>query len=114
MTVLNIFSPGDLSIGGSGDNWTTQSVSNPWGQGAVWVQCTTKYVAGDGQSDFGVQELFFLDDNGEFQTQTFGDDNSPFGSLASVLFVPNLLGVTVAAHTYDAAIEGTLTLFQWG
>lgn len=29
-------------------------------------------------------------------------------------FVTRLIGVTVAANTYDAAIEGTLTLFQWG
>lgn len=114
MTVLNIFSPGQLTTGGGGDSWVTQFVSNPWGTTAVWIQCTTKYVAGDGQSDFGIQSIFFLDDNGQFQIQSFGDDNSPFGSLQSRLFVGKLLGVTVAAHTYDAAIEGTLTLFQWG
>jgi hypothetical protein len=114
MTVLNIFSPGDLYGFGSGDHWVTQFVSNPFGIGAVWIQCTTKYVSGGGESDFGIAEIFFLDDQGQFQTQTFADDNSPYGFLMSRLFVERLLGVTVAAHTFDAVIEGTLTLFQWG
>ena len=114
MSVLNIFSPGDLTVGGSGGNYATAFVSNPWGSGAVWIQCTTKYVAGDGQSDFGVQEIDFLDEQGNFQRQSFGDANSPYGSFMARLYVPRLLGVTVAANTFDAAIEGTLTLFQWG
>jgi hypothetical protein len=114
MAVLNIFSPGKLTVGGSGGNFQTQFVSNPWGVSGVWIQCTTKYVAGDGQSDFGIQEIDFLDDQGSFQKQVFGDANSPYGSLLARKYVDNLLGVTVAANTFDAVIEGTLTLFQWG
>src|SRR5690242_696534 len=57
------------------------------GQGAVWIQCTTKYVAGDGQSDFGIQEIDLLDDQGRFQTQSFADASSPFGSLLARLYV---------------------------
>ena len=84
------------------------------GESAVWVQCTTKYVAGNGQSDFGIQEIYFLDDEGIFQKLTFADANSPFGSLVAIWFARRLLGVTVAANTFDASIEGRVTLFQWG
>jgi hypothetical protein len=38
MAVLNIFSPGKLTVGGNGGNFQTQFVSNPWGSGAVWIQ----------------------------------------------------------------------------
>ncbi len=113
MSVINIFSPGGLIAAGDGDHWETQFVASPWGTTAVWIQCTTKYVSGDGEHDFGIHEIFFLDDQGLFQIETFGDD-SVYGTLRAHRFVPRLLGVTVAAHTFDGVIEGTVTLFQWG
>lgn len=64
--------------------------------------------------DFGIQELEFLDDAGIFQKLTIADSNSAFGSLGSRAFVPRLLGLTLAAHTYNAVIWGTTTLFEWG
>ena len=114
MAVLNIFSPGDLTSGGSGGRFSTQFVSNPFGVFDTWIQCTTKYVAGDGQSDFGIMEIEFIDGNGRLQRQTFADQGSVYGALVSRLFVPKLAAVTVAANTFDASIQGTLTLFQWG
>jgi len=112
MTVANIFSPAGLTVGGSEFNSGSQSVSNPWETpSAVWIQCTTKYVAGDGQSDFGISQIDVINDGGSFEIVNFGDDR--FGSLLARLFVPRLLGVTVEARTYDASIEGTLTLFSW-
>jgi hypothetical protein len=114
MAIADIFSPGSLVVGGSGGNFRTQFLSNPFGgASAVWIQCTTKYVAGDGQSDFGIQEIDFLDERGDFQRTTFADQNSVYGALVDRLFVPRLLGVTVAGNTFDASIEGTLTLFHW-
>ncbi|WP_319433927.1 hypothetical protein [Mycobacterium sp. RTGN5] len=113
MTVRNIFSPGTLSVGGSGYHSGTQSISNPWESGsAVWIQCTTKYVAGDGQSEFGVSEISQFDDSGRFEVVSFGGDT--FGSYAARLFVPQFLGLIATARAYDASIEGTLTLFSWG
>ena len=111
-----MYSPPTLVGGGSGDFWTTQYVGYPWGAyGAVWLQCTTQYVAGDGQRDFGIQEITFRDDQGLLQRQNVGgDDSSPYGSLVSRLFVPLLVGVTTAIHTYDASIRGTITFFEWG
>jgi hypothetical protein len=114
MAILAIFAPPDLYGGGDGDHFVTQFVSNPFGITAVWLQCTTKYVSGDGERDFGIAEIFFLDDQGQFQTLTFADDNSDYGALLPLGFVENFLGVTVATHTFDAVIEGTLTIFQWG
>jgi len=116
---LGIFSPNPFGLGGGGAKWQTQFVPNPFstgngGDSPVWIQCTTKYVAGDGQSDFGIMEIDFLDDEGRFQRQTFAGPDSSYGSLIDVAFIPRLLGVTVAASTYDAAIKGTLTLFLWG
>ena len=116
MAILQLMSPPIFAIGGEGDNWQTQFTANPFGPGdkPVWFQCTTKYVAGRGQSDFGVLEIDFLDGQGQFQRQTFTNRDAPFGSLIDCGFVPRLLAITVAAHTYDAAISGTLTLFHWG
>ncbi|MFC0842829.1 MULTISPECIES: hypothetical protein [Streptomyces] len=113
MTVLSIYSPGTLTTGGSGFNSASQAVSNPFATpSAVWIQCTTKYVAGNGQSDFGISQVNLIDDNGQFQAVNYGDDH--FGTYLARLYVPRLLGLTVIARTYDAAIEGTLTLFSWG
>lgn len=115
MTVLTMFSPRTLTVGGSGLNYLTEFVANPWGDSApVWIQCATQYVAGDGQSEFGIQDLFFFDDQGIFQLKSFGDVNSPFGNFAARWFAPRFVGVTVAGKTFDAVIKGTTTLFLWG
>ncbi|MFC7545837.1 hypothetical protein [Plantactinospora sp. GCM10030261] len=112
MAVLAISWPGGLTTGGSGYHSTSMYVSNPWGTTAVWLQCTTKYVAGDGQSEFGIKTVFQLNDAGALEIVNFGDNR--FGTWGPAWFVPRLLAVTVAARTYDAAIEGTLTMFLWG
>jgi hypothetical protein len=114
MAITAIFSPGKFTVGGSGGNFQTQFLSNPWrGPSTVWIQCTTKYVAGDGQSDFGINEIDFIDANGQFQKQTFGGPDSPFGALLARAAVFGFLGVQFAANTFDASIEGTATLFLW-
>jgi hypothetical protein len=114
MAVLSLFAPAPLVGSGNGDNWVTQFISNPWGVSAVWIQCTVQYISGGGETDFGNAELDFLDNQGNFQQQIIADDNSIYGALWSVAFVPQLLGVTVAAHTFDGVIRATTTLFEWG
>ena len=103
-----------MTGGGSGGKWATQFVANPWGIWDVWIQCTTKYVAGDGQSDFGIAEIEFFDATGRIQRTTYAGSGSVYGALVARLFVQRLVSVTVAVNTYDAAISGTTTLFQWG
>ena len=113
MTVRNIFWPGDLGTGGTNFHSASMYVGQPWeSASAVWLQCTTKYVAGDGQSEFGIKTIYQLDPAGNFQISNFGDDH--FGTYLAAQFVPRFLGVIVAARTFDAAIAGTLTLFSWG
>ena len=111
MTIAAIFSPPTLGIGGSGPNFTTQFTSSPWPGGVpVWLQCTTKYVAGDGQSDFGILELDVLGE--QCQRIQIGNPDV-YENISARRFVPRFLGVTVAANTFDAAISGTLTMFLW-
>ena len=113
MAVLEMFSPGTLGVGGSGFKSGTQSVSNPFGSGTpVWIQCTTCYVAGSGQSEFGISQISQLDASGQFEVVNFGDDH--FGSFFSRKFVPRFLGLVATARTFDASIKGTLTLFSFG
>lgn len=113
MAVRGIFGHGDLGVGGSDFNSGSMYVGQPWEPAsAVWLQCTTRYVAGEGQSEFGIQTIYQLDPAGNFQVLNFGDDH--FGTYLAVQFVSRFLGVVVAARTYNAAIAGTLTLFSWG
>ena len=64
-------------------------------------------MGGDGPSYFGIQELDRIDENGQFQRQTFAN-------LLDTWFEPQFLGLTVLAWTWDALIQATVTLFLWG
>ena len=113
MPALHVFSPAPLYSWGEGGNSSSQFVSNPWGGARpVWLQCTTNYVSGGGETEFGIYEVFDLDERGNFRRTPYGTDT--YGTYPARLFVGRLLGVTVVARTYDAIIEGTLTLFLWG
>ncbi len=121
MAILNIFSPGWVNGGTA-----TQFITNPWaapGRPAqdVWVQCTVPALQVNSDfclGGFGIIEIEFLDDQGQFQRQTFGDvgnlDNVVPEDLVPRLFIPRMLSVTCAHIVADLRSSGTVTLFQWG
>ena len=62
-----------IYTGGSGPHSASARFTNPWASrdnpaSPVFILCTTKYVAGDGQKDFGIREIEYLDQNGTVQT----------------------------------------------
>lgn len=116
MAILQIFSPGKFTSGGSGGHFQTLFISSPFPgvDNNVWIECSTKYVAGSGQSDFGIHEIEFLDERGTLQRTLFGGPNSVYGALLARKFVKRFLGMTIAANTYDASIEGNVYMYRWG
>lgn len=122
MTVLNIYSPPHITTGGT----VTQFIANPWGSADnpasdVWIQCTMSAIQGGGDlwlMGFGIIELDFLDDNGQFQLTTFGDVSN-LGNVAPLnlpqrKFVRRMLSVTIAGLVGSGRARGMTTLFQWG
>lgn len=122
MTVLNIYSPPHITTGGT----VTQFIANPWGSADdpasdVWIQCTMSAIQGGGDlwlMGFGIIELDFLDDNGQFQRTTFGDVSN-LGNVAPLdlpqrKFVRRMLSVTIAGLVGSGRARGMTTLFQWG
>jgi hypothetical protein len=122
MAVLEIFSPGYFYGGVSG----TQFVGNPWGSvkapdSSVWIQCTMPWSeiwdTAEVQA-WGILEIEFLDEAGQFQQTQFGDPtnlNSIFpDQLPPRLFVQRFLGATFALLNFNATSCGTVTLFLWG
>jgi hypothetical protein len=122
LSVQAIFSPGWFEGGQLG----TQFVPNPWGtQSApaspVWIQCTmpwSEVFDTASMAAFGIIELDFLDDNGNFQQTQFGDitnlSSVEPGNLPPRLFVPQFLSATFALLNLNVIAAGTVTLFLWG
>jgi hypothetical protein len=122
MSVLNIFSPGQLNTGTT----VTQFIPNPWSSADnpawdVWVQCTMSAIQVGGDlslAGIGIVEIEFVDDQGQVQRTTFGDitnlSNVAPLDLQQRLFVPQMLSVTIAMIVGGGRATGITTLFQWG
>jgi hypothetical protein len=133
MPIVAVYSPGELNnAGGWGINAITQYAPNPWGNqenpsSNVWIQCTPAFANFFGKADetdvgIGILEVDFVDNNGQVQRTQFGDTNDIFNNLSTTgefnlpnrLYVNNFLSMTIILVSYNALLEGSVTLFLWG